>query len=545
MTEADVLVIDDQPGPRDSLRMILKGTHRVRTASSGPEGLDMIRQQKPDLVFLDIKMPGMDGVEVLQRIKKFDADIEVAIITAYAAVESAQEAVRYGALDYLTKPFGLNDVRDVVARALQRQQKRAEQEAMTAQLRQISETLARRLGELTNQPGDADPTALYEQLTSAHSSIADQLSRVGRLNAIGEIAAEVAHDVNNFLSTILLRIEMLLMKTRSSDQLSAEEVAEGLHEMYRVAQDSVQTVERIAGFSRSDPFEPDERLQIEELLREAADTSIGASSRGRDQKIVWELDQIPPIVGNATALRTVFVNLFINARQAMEGPGEIRVATCQRGNNVEVEISDNGCGMSPGVLERVSQPFFTTKEEGTGLGLSIAQKIVDRHGGYLLFDSVPDVGTTVTVSLPVEGPESASEQSAGPPDVLVIDDDQELVDSLRDLFEAQGWVISSATSGVGGLAELESCLREYDQAPRAVIVDLRLSDLSGTDLAQCIKQIAPEAYTVLLSAYLAQEPQAGVSPYFDSVMAKPCSSDEIVGRIAEVTGLPTANSSPK
>ena len=83
MEQADILVIDDEAGPRDSLRMILKDSHRVRTAKSGPEGLEMIRQQKPDLVFLDIMMPEMDGVEVMRRIKKLDPDIEVSIVTAY------------------------------------------------------------------------------------------------------------------------------------------------------------------------------------------------------------------------------------------------------------------------------------------------------------------------------------------------------------------------------------------------------------------------------------------------------------------------------
>ncbi len=138
MDQADILVIDDEAGPRESLRMILKDRHRVRTAENGPQGLEMIRQQKPDLVFLDIRMPGMDGVEVMQRIKAFDPDIEVAIITAYAAVETAQAAVRQGALDYLSKPFAVSDVLDIVERALERCRRRADQRAMIEQVRQIS-----------------------------------------------------------------------------------------------------------------------------------------------------------------------------------------------------------------------------------------------------------------------------------------------------------------------------------------------------------------------------------------------------------------------
>ena len=253
MAEADILVIDDESGPRDSLRMILKDDYRVRTADSGSEGLRMIRDEAPDLVFLDIRMPEMDGVEVMRRIKDFDPSIEVAIITAYAAVDSAREAVRYGALDYLTKPFAVSEVREVVERAIERRQRQAEQEAMMARVRQISEGLVRRLGDLTHEPADDDPATLLGQLTSAHSSIENQLSNVGRLSAIGEIAAEVAHDVNNFLSAMLLRIEMLLMRTRDRRQLSAQEISTALRDVQQSVKDSMQTVERISSFSKSDP----------------------------------------------------------------------------------------------------------------------------------------------------------------------------------------------------------------------------------------------------------------------------------------------------
>jgi len=334
MDKADILVIDDEAGPRDSLRMILKDSHRVRTAKSGPEGLEMIREQKPDLVFLDIRMPEMDGVEVMRRIKKLDPDIEVSIVTAYAAVESAQEAVRQGALDYLSKPFAVSDVRDIVDRALERCRRRADQQAMLERVQQISDTLAGQIDDLGVQPDASDQAGLLGQLTSAHNSIEAQLGNVGRLSAIGEIAAEVAHDVNNFLSAMLLRIEILLLKIRESEQLSAEDVTTTLREIQQTVRDSVQTVERISSFSQSDPYEPDEQVQINEILKSAADVSLGRASRREEQSMIWDLQDIPAVVGNATALRTLFVNLFINAWQALEGPGEIHIGSRSDNGNV-------------------------------------------------------------------------------------------------------------------------------------------------------------------------------------------------------------------
>jgi len=534
MEQADILVIDDEAGPRDSLRMILKNSHRVRTAKSGPEGLEMIRQQKPDLVFLDIRMPEMDGVEVMRRIKELDPDIEVSIVTAYAAVESAQEAVRQGALDYLSKPFAVSDVQDVVNRALQRRRQRADQQAVLEQVQQISNTLAGQLDDLSVQPDASDPASLLEQLTLAHSSIEDQLGNVGRLSAIGEIAAEVAHDVNNFLSAMLLRIEILLLKTRESEQLSAEDVTATLQGIRQTVQDSVQTVERISSFSQSDPYEPGEQVQVNEILKSAADVSLGRANRRDDQGMIWELQDIPEVIGNATALRTVFVNLFINAWQALEGPGEIRVSSWCDNGEVIVEISDTGCGMSPQILERIGQPFFTTKEEGTGLGLSIAQRVINRHGGRIMFASTPQVGTTITVLLPVEGPESQAQRASQSPDVLVVDDDEASVDAVSKVLEHHGWTVSANNSGVAGLAEFEALLEENGRPPQVAIIDLRMPDLKGTDLAKRIKQLAPEVYTILVSGYLIEEPEAGISPYFDLVISKPFDPEQLVKRIAAV-----------
>ncbi len=543
MDKADILVIDDEAGPRDSLRMILKDSHRVRTAKSGPEGLEMIREQKPDLVFLDIRMPEMDGVEVMRRIKKLDPDIEVSIVTAYAAVESAQEAVRQGALDYLSKPFAVSDVRDIVDRALQRCRRRADQQAVLERVQQISATLAGQLDDLGVQPDASDQAGLLEQLTSAHGSIEDQLGNVGRLSAIGEIAAEVAHDVNNFLSAMLLRIEILLLRTREREQLSAEEVTATLQGIQQSVRDSVQTVERISSFSQSDPYEPSEQVQVNDILKSAADVSLGRASRHEDQTMIWDLQDIPEVIGNATALRTLFVNLFINAWQALDGPGEIHIGSRADNGNVVVEISDSGCGMSPQTLERIGQPFFTTKEEGTGLGLSIAQRVINRHGGRMMFESTPEVGTTVTVSLPVGGPESQAQRPSQAPDVLVVDDDEAFVDAISKVLDHHGWTVSANNSGVAGLAEFEALLEENGRPPQVAIIDLRMPDLKGTDLAKRIKQLAPEVYTILVSGYLNEEPEAGVSPHFDLVISKPFEPEQLVQRVAAACARNSGNPS--
>ncbi len=121
-TRPRILVVDDEMGPRESLRMLLKPNYEIKTADSARGALDQLPEFRPDLVILDIKMPEMDGLEVLRRIKRLDASIEVVMITAYASLETVKLALSHGAFEYLIKPFSRQDLEDVVRRAVLRRQ---------------------------------------------------------------------------------------------------------------------------------------------------------------------------------------------------------------------------------------------------------------------------------------------------------------------------------------------------------------------------------------------------------------------------------------
>jgi DNA-binding NtrC family response regulator len=120
LAKGSILIVDDEVGPRESLRMILKHIYEVHTAKNGQEAINFIRQKEVNLVTLDLKMPGLSGIDVLKEIKKLQADIEAIIVTGYGTLASAQEAIRYGAGDFIPKPFNVADIIATVNKAFER-----------------------------------------------------------------------------------------------------------------------------------------------------------------------------------------------------------------------------------------------------------------------------------------------------------------------------------------------------------------------------------------------------------------------------------------
>lgn len=536
---ADIIVVDDEAGPRESLRMILNLEHNVRMASSGREALAMVAERKPDLVFLDIRMPEMDGTEVLRRIKEMAPDVEVAMITAYAAVQSAQRAMRLGALDYITKPFGVAEVEAVVERALARRSKEREERLLLEQLSNTIEQLSEQLAAVRRGVDDNDELA--QGLASAHSSIEDQLNEVLRLSSIGEVAAEVAHDINNFLSTILFRIEIMLLDLDHTQQLDMRTLAEGLQQIKLAAQDGGEALARISALSGPNPYEPTDRVDVNEAVQAAAGLSRGRVDREQDVDLKFELGQLPVIDGSPAGLRTVFTNLIINAFHAVQarpGASEVRVRSFRDGDYVVVQVIDDGIGMTDEVRRRLSEPFFTTKsKEGTGLGLTVAHKVVAQHHGTITFDSAPGEGTTVTVRLPIsQQVEAATKLAEGQSDgtVLVVDDQDGMLVVTREVLQATGLTVLTASTGEEALEIFRQAAQDpVHPAPSVLITDLRMPGMTGGELGRRVKELVPDTRVVLLSAYLDEAPPEALE-VADLALEKPYDLRELSRRVREL-----------
>jgi signal transduction histidine kinase len=537
MSKPLVLIIDDEAGPRESMRMILKNRYDVLLADGAENGLALARERKPAVVFCDIRMPEMEGPEVLRRLKEIDPDVQVALITAYAAVDTAQQAVRHGAIDYITKPFSVQEILQVVERGVERRREAERREELLQQLQPAAQLLSGQLGPLSAEPNLPDQTTIYNNLTQAHSSIETQLSKVARLNAIGEVAAEVAHDVRNFLTAILLRIEILLMDLKEPGDVNSESVKDALEDILRAASDGATAVQRISSIAKSDPYEPFTLLTVNDVVSDVVNMAFGQFQSHQNVAIEVQTQAVPMIYGSPTALRTAVMNIVINARQALpETGGLVTISTGVEGDDVFIRVHDTGCGISAENMALITEPFFTTKgENGSGLGPSVARKVAATHSGRIEFQSAEGEGTTVTVWLPVgdenrlvpERDETAGEL-AEVPDVIVVEDDAETLTHISSSLAAMGFRVEGARTADEALAKFDQCLRQHNRGAGALVTDLHLPGLLGTELARRIKAVAPATRVVLISGYITEDTGQISSPHVDAIIKKPFRFPDLV-----------------
>jgi len=359
--QASILVIDDEESMRDSCRQVLTKTgYETQTAENGDVGLQKIRDAKPDLVLVDLKMPGMGGMELLERIAEIDANIISVVITGYATIESAVEAMKRNAYDFLPKPFTPDQLRIVVKRGLERKALAAE----SARLRQEKEMMRKNF-----------VTLVTHQLRSPLASVR---------HSFGAIRDGFAGDVTD------TQKELMEKATRRLDDLM------------QLINDWLD-ISRIDSGRISEQFQPVTSapviLEVMELMKPQADA----------RKVNLDLrlgEGLPAVNGYREGLKQAVTNLVSNAVNYNREGGTVTVATRQQNGDLVVEISDTGIGISPDDLPLIFEEFFRVKARearhigGTGLGLPIAKKIIEAHNGRVQASSELGKGTTVSIFLP-------------------------------------------------------------------------------------------------------------------------------------------------
>ena len=373
-TRSKVLVIDDELGPRESLRILLKNEYEVHLAECVLRGLDLLKQHRPDVIIMDIRMPGMSGIEGLREIRKLDPDIAVIMLTGFGALETAQEALRLGANDYLKKPFDTKEIVEVVRQNVRRTATNRRRKDMEQQLE-----------------------ALNKQLTS-------EMSRKERMSSLGEASAELVHDLRNPLTVVHGYVQIMsedLQQAQAGTRSGSDATADYLLAIEKGVRRCRELIDAWQDLGRKTlhdlvPIDP------VAIVRETVDSQrhIAETNRGA---ILFQVENPDcRILGDATQLGRALQNIIGNAADALRDTGgSVQVTMRCEGDDVCIAVRDDGVGISEENLARLFQPYFTTKGrgKGTGLGLFITRKIIEDHQGRINIRSRPGEGTTVEVRL--------------------------------------------------------------------------------------------------------------------------------------------------
>jgi two-component system sensor histidine kinase/response regulator len=371
-----VLVIDDEMGPRESLRMLLKPNYQVYTTDNVEAGLHILREKKPDAVISDIRMPGTSGIDGLRKIREIDPHVAVIMLTGFGALETAKEALRLGANDYISKPFDAREMREVIGRNVER-----------TRIQRTGINTAAEIKELNNR-------------------LLKELAQKERLASLGQASAEFVHDLGNPLTIVWGYVQLLAKKLEQSEKENGTTNETSAKELNIIEQNvrlcrELLTMWQSYGSVEASPHKP---ISVTQVVREVV-KGVGPMAVQSGVELHCDICDDPcTLLGDSVQIMRAIQNVIINALQASaEKKGSVVVSCTRKDFYVDVRVEDTGYGIAPAQLAKIFDPYFTTKQgkSGTGLGLYITKKVVEDHNGSIKVDSTPEVGTTFTIRLPL------------------------------------------------------------------------------------------------------------------------------------------------
>ncbi len=370
-TFSDILVIDDDIDFFRRIRLTLQSAgYSVRGAASIGDAVKAVQERLPDLVLLDAGLSATNGHQFVRDLKREREFVPIIVTQDEGVLDVAP--LDAGADDMLLKPVS-NVVLLVRIRAALRVKEMADA------LAEMNDTLEQRVAERTRE------------LEAAHAS----LRHAEKLSALGRMAASIAHEINNPLSAMLLHLDFMARAVPDDSDLQ-----EDLVMMEQQVKKIARLVRQLRDFSR--PPSRDRRpVILNDVVRQVL-ALTGKDLQRHRVKVSLELDpDLLPVMASADQMGEIFMNLILNARDAMPGGGRLTISTMVKGKRVVARVADTGGGIPPEAIERVFEPFFTTKgEHGTGLGLAIAHSIARDHGGEIRVESEVGKGAVFTLSLP-------------------------------------------------------------------------------------------------------------------------------------------------
>ncbi|MEW6128433.1 MAG: GAF domain-containing protein [Acidobacteriota bacterium] len=357
-----------------------------------------------------------------------------------------------------------------------------------------------------------------------------------KLRSLGQLSAGIAHNFNNLLAAILGNAQ--LIKRHEAN----EKIQKQASIIERAAMDGAEMVKRIQSFANHQKEVVYEKIQIENIIQDSfaltrAIWQDEARAKGIQYQVKFEPLTSSIIRGSASEIREVFINIILNALDAMPHGGTLLVSNkVENGVNI-ISFKDSGCGISQDVMQHIFDPFFTTKGmRGTGLGLSVSYGTIERHGGTIEVESQIGVGSTFTVKLPgattpsvFNAKKTVAISSTKQYRILVVDDDDRVRNAISEMLRLSQHHVQEAINGRQALAFLEKS--EYD----LVLTDLSMPDMDGWAVATEIRRIKESSKIILLTGYGNQA--ENIETYqnlVDGILAKPISINDLSITISQM-----------
>jgi len=364
----------------------------------------------------------------------------------------------------------------------------------------------------------------------------ERAARADKLRALGQLASGVAHDFNNSLAAILGRAQLLRR------QVVEPALVRNLDIIQTAAEDAAATVRRIQTFARKSPVKEFELVDVPSLLNDAVEITRTrwqneARIRGLEYEVKLEAEKGHTTYGSASELREVFVNLIVNAVDAMPKGGKLSISCRGADGQLKLKFSDNGMGMPDDVRQKIFEPFFSTKgAHGTGLGLSVSYSIIERHAGSISVISEPGKGTTFMIDLPAAvADESVAEIETVSSDIptlriLVVDDELPVRETLAEMLVAVRHQVELAGSGQEALQKMRQHTFDF------VFTDLAMPEMDGWETARSIRKGWPDVKIVLVTGYgPTTTPPAGEEHLVDAIIGKPFDFSQVGSTLNALT----------
>jgi len=356
-----ILIVDDEEIVRDScIQILARGNYEITTAQNGEEGLEKLKDFQPDLALVDLKMPGLSGYEVLDRIHEYDPTIVTVVITGFATVDSAVEAMKKGTYDFLPKPFKPDELRLIVQRGLERRKLILETIALRREKEMLREQFAAIVSHELKSPLGAVQQSMYGLVSDLKDKLSDE--QKGKIERLQSRIADLIKLVNTWLRAISVDISTI--------------------------RDNFETVSVVETIIKAM-----ENVQQHAVRKDIAiETSIE--------------EPLASINGNEVTLVEALVNIIGNAVKYTQMGGHIAIAAREEAGKILVEIKDNGVGIATEDIPHLFDDFYVgkTKPEGerrSGVGLAITKRIIEAHDGSITVGSELGKGSTFTVYLPI------------------------------------------------------------------------------------------------------------------------------------------------